>query len=169
MVCPPSRNETHQIWRSIIIVLLSYFRSFAVWLNMDLKKWSPWTQLIQKCTRRLPYVTQASRWSHGFQPPGARSGTPLTLPRRSPRTISTKSAKKGPVGTSAYTELNGWHQLSRTSLWSPRPNRKQQPLPYGLKAGQPSPHMTVNRYLSHLNMCLNLQLTPRWLLRLYWS
>ena len=119
---------------------------------MDLKKWSPWTQLIQKCTRRLPDVTQASRWSHGFQPPVARSGTPLTLPRRSPRTSSTKPAKKGPVGTSAYTELNGWHQLSRTSLWSPRPNRKQQPLPYGLKAGHPSPHMTVNRYLSHLNM-----------------
>ena len=76
MVCPP-QNETHQIWRSIIIVLLSYFRSFAAWLNMDLKKWSLWTQLIQKCTRRLPDVTQASRWSHGFQPSVARSGTPL--------------------------------------------------------------------------------------------
>ena len=110
---------------------------------------------------KTPRCYQTSRWSHGFQPPGARSGTPPTLPRRSPRTSSTKPAKKGPVGTSAYTELNGWHQLSRTSLWSPRPNRKQQPLPYGLKAGQPSPHMTVNRYLSHLNMCLNLQLTPR--------
>ena len=78
--------------------------------------------------------------------------SPFTLSRRSPRTSSTKSDKKGPVGTSAYTELNGWHQLSRTSFWSPRPNRKQQPLSYGLKAGHPSPHMTVNRYLSHLNM-----------------
>ena len=33
----------------------------------------------------------------------------------------------------------------RRSYWFPRPNRKQQPLPYGLKAGHPSANSTVKK------------------------
>ena len=97
MVCPTSRNETHQIYRSYNNIFIKLFQKFCNMTEYGPEEVEPLDTAEPEMYKKTPRCYQTSRWSHGFRPPGARSGTPPTLPRRSPRTSSTKSAKKGPV------------------------------------------------------------------------
>ena len=133
-----SNNICIKLFQNPVLTLQVMKSSTHLPASIDLK-----SQLNGRETERLQQVTQASRWTHGFHPHGARSGTLITLLIRSQRTSSTNSAKRGPVGTSAYRELLEGRSYPRPAFGPPgltdsRPATNHQTSQFALTQWSPN-------------------------------